>query len=42
MAGAPCPVEVMSQVRSKMHMTITGKVQKFVMRQMAAAELPGV
>jgi fatty-acyl-CoA synthase len=23
-------------------MTITGKVQKFVMRQMAAAELPGV
>jgi acyl-CoA synthetase (AMP-forming)/AMP-acid ligase II len=23
-------------------MTITGKVQKFVMREMAAAELPGV
>jgi fatty-acyl-CoA synthase len=30
------------RIVDQFHMTITGKVQKFVMRQMAAAELPGV
>jgi acyl-CoA synthetase (AMP-forming)/AMP-acid ligase II len=37
MAGSPCPIETMRQVQTRM--TVTGKVQKFRMREVAIAEL---
>lgn len=38
MAGAPCPVEIMKRVDS-FPMTVTGKIQKFRMREIAIEEL---
>ena len=38
-AGASCSVGLIQPVRARLHMTMTGKTQKYRMREIAAAEL---